>query len=140
MGPGDRFLLGADLVKDTERLQRAYNDSQGLSAAFNLNLLNRLNRDLSADFVVDRFRHEARWVPEHEWMQMGLRSLQAQEVRILVLDMTVGFEEDEVLLTEISAKFQRPRLESELGRVGLRLHRWWNDLRGDFSVSLWQRG
>ena len=138
MGPGDRFLLGADLVKDTDRLQRAYDDSQGLSAAFNLNLLNRINRDLSADFVVDRFRHEAHWVPEHEWMQMGLRSLGDQVVRILALDMTVDFKQDEVLLTEISAKFQRPRLETELGRAGLRLHRWWNDLRGDFSLSLWR--
>lgn len=138
MGPGDRFLLGADLVKDTDRLQRAYDDSAGLSAAFNLHLLTRLNAELGADFDVDRFRHEARWVPEHEWMQMGLRSVKVQKVRVRELDMAVGFDQDEVLLTEISAKFQRARLESELGRAGLRLHRWWTDLRGDFSVSLWR--
>ncbi len=139
MGPGDRFLLGADLVKDTARLQRAYDDSQGLSAAFDLHLLTRLNNELGADFDVDHFAHEARWVPEHEWMQMGLRSVKAQKVRIRSLELTVPFDEDEMLLTEISAKFQRARLESELGRAGLRLHRWWTDLRGDFSVSLWRR-
>ena len=139
MGPGDRFLLGADLVKDTARLQRAYDDSQGLSAAFGLHLLTRLNSELGADFDVDRFAHEARWVPEHEWMQMGLRSVTAQKVRIRSLERTISFDEDEMLLTEVSAKFQRARLESELGRAGLRLHRWWTDLRGDFSVSLWRR-
>ena len=93
MGPGDRFLLGADLVKDTARLQRAYDDSQGLSAAFDLHLLTRLNSELGADFDVDQFAHEARWVPEHEWMQMGLRSLKAQKVRIRSLELTVPFDE-----------------------------------------------
>jgi L-histidine N-alpha-methyltransferase len=139
MGSGDRFLLGADLVKDPERLRLAYDDPAGLSAAFNLNVLARLNDELGADFDVGSFRHDAQWVPEREWMQMSLRSLKAQVVQIRSLEMTVSFERDEVLLSEVSAKFQRPRLESELGRAGLRLHRWWTDLRGDFSVSLWRR-
>lgn len=136
MAPGDALLLGTDLVKDTARLEAAYDDAAGVTAAFNRNVLVRLNRELGADFDIDQFTHEARFDSDREWMDIRLRAISYQIVYIASLDMTVEFESGETIRTEISTKFRRPIIESELAAAGLELSRWWTDAAGDYAVSL----
>ncbi|REE98888.1 L-histidine N(alpha)-methyltransferase [Thermomonospora umbrina] len=136
MEDGDALLLGADLVKDPERLVRAYDDGQGVTAAFNRNVLRVINRRLDADFDPLGFDHVAVWDAHNEWIEMRLRSLADQTVRIRQLDLTVRFAEGEEMRTEISAKFRPDRLRAELGAAGLSLDTLWTDEAGDFSLSL----
>lgn len=134
--PGDSLLLGTDLVKDIARLEAAYNDSLGVTAAFNLNVLEVVNRELDADFAVDRFEHHAFFDRDEEWIEMRLRSLDEQTVRVGGLDLDVAFAAGEEMRTEISAKFRRDRVESELAAAGLRLDRWMTDPDEDFALTL----
>jgi L-histidine Nalpha-methyltransferase len=134
--PGDTFLLGTDLVKDTGRLLRAYDDAAGVTAAFNRNILRVVNRELDADFDVDEFRHVALWDAQNEWIEMRLRSERAQRVTISDLDLVVPFAAGEELRTEISAKFRRERIEAELAPAGMRVVRFWTDQDGDFGLTL----
>lgn len=136
MRPGDSLLLGTDLVKDIERLVRAYDDSAGVTAAFNRNVLAVVNRELDADFGVDAFRHVARWNPSEERIEMWLRAEHRQRVRVGALDLTVDFEAGEEMLTEVSCKFRPEKVSAELAAVGLRRTRWWTDGAGDFGLSL----
>jgi len=136
LGPDDSFLLGTDLVKDVARLEAAYDDASGVTAAFNRNVLVVLNRELGFDFVPERFAHVARWNPADEWIEMRLRSDGAQSVRSRELDLEVQFAGDEEMRTEISAKFRREGVERELTDAGLALTEWWTDPAGDFAVSL----
>jgi L-histidine Nalpha-methyltransferase len=136
LGPGGSFLVGADLVKHPQRLQRAYDDPGGVTAAFSKNVLAVMNRELGADFDLAGFRHDARWNPEREWMELGLVSLRAQTVYVRELGMTLRFARGEKLHTEISTKFRREGIERELAAAGLELTRWWTDPAGDFSLSL----
>jgi L-histidine N-alpha-methyltransferase len=136
LGPGDSFLLGTDLVKDADRLVRAYDDPAGVTAAFNRNVLAVLNRELGADFDPDAFGHVALWDAEHEWIEMRLRSRRAQVVHVPALDLEVRFAAGEDLRTEVSAKFRRAGVERELAAAGLRLTHWWTDEAGDFALSL----
>lgn len=133
---GDALLLGTDLVKDPARLVAAYDDAAGVTAQFNLNVLHVINRDLDADFDVDGFAHVAAWNAEDEWIEMRLRSLRAQHVRVAALDLDVDFASGEEMRTEISAKFRRDRVAAELEAAGLRLEQWWTDEPGDFALSL----
>jgi L-histidine N-alpha-methyltransferase len=134
--PGEWLLLGTDLVKDVDRLEAAYDDSTGVTAEFNLNVLRVMNRELDADFAVDRFAHVARFDTDEEWIEMRLRSLDDQSVRIEALDLAVEFAEGEEIRTEISAKFRREKVESELASAGLRLDQWLTDPAGDFALTL----
>jgi L-histidine N-alpha-methyltransferase len=134
--PGDSLLLGVDLVKDVARLEAAYNDAAGVTAEFNRNLLWVLNRQLGADFVPEDFQHVACWDPEHEWMEMRLRSVVPQVVKVPVLDLVVDFAAGEEMRTEISAKFRRPNVEAELAAAGFELTHWWTDAAGDFALTL----
>jgi L-histidine N-alpha-methyltransferase len=136
LAPGEGFLLGTDLVKDTTRLEAAYNDSAGVTAAFNKNVLAVINRRLHADFDLDRFEHRAFFDTDNEWIEMRLRSTAAQTVRIDDLDLTVDFVAGEEMRTEISAKFRRERVDAELADAGLRLTHWWTDPGCDFALSL----
>lgn len=136
MSAGDSLLLGTDLVKDPARLVAAYDDSAGVSAAFNANVLSVVNRHLNADFVPDNFAHVARFDPDARWMEMALRSLCDQVVRVGDLDLEVFFAQGEELRTEISAKFRRDDVARELAAAGLEMARWWTDGRGDFGLSL----
>jgi L-histidine Nalpha-methyltransferase len=133
---GDAFLLGTDLVKDTGRLVRAYDDAAGVTAAFNLNVLAVVNRELGADFELDAFAHEARWDADNAWIEMHLRSLREQTVHIKALELEVHFAAGETLRTEISAKFTRDRVAAEYAAAGLRLAAWWTDSAGDYALSL----
>lgn len=136
MDEGDFLLLGADLVKDPERLVRAYDDAAGVTAEFNRNVLSVVNRELDADFDIGAFEHVAVWNAAEEQIEMRLRSLRAQDVRVGGLDLDVSFAEGEETRTEISAKFRRERLEAELGAAGMELAEFWTDEAGDYSLSL----
>jgi L-histidine N-alpha-methyltransferase len=132
----DTFLLGVDLVKDVGRLEGAYDDAAGVTAAFNLNVLSVLNNELGADFDLGGFQHVARWDRKNEWMEMSVRSLRRQSVSIPELDLVVQFNEGELMQTEISTKFRREYLESDLRVAGLDVERWWTDPAGDFALLL----
>jgi L-histidine N-alpha-methyltransferase len=134
--PDDAFLLGTDLVKDPERLVRAYDDAAGVTAAFDLNVLAVINRELDADFDLSAFRHRSVWDADNEWIEMRLRSLREQTVTIRGLDLQVHFADGEEMRTEISAKFRQEGLMAEAGAVGLRIAEWWTDAAGDFALSL----
>ncbi|HLF41585.1 MAG TPA: L-histidine N(alpha)-methyltransferase [Acidimicrobiia bacterium] len=134
--PGDSFLLGTDLVKDTARLEAAYDDEAGVTAAFNRNVLHRLNRELAADFVPGQFDHVARFDEEQEWIEMILRSACDQVVTVSELDLAVRFAAGEEMRTEISAKFRPEGLEAELTAAGMAPAGVWTDPAGDFALSL----
>jgi len=136
IGPDDAFLLGTDLVKDPGRLVAAYDDSAGVTADFNRNVLRVLNRELDADFDDERFEHVARYDPDNEWIEMRLRSTEAQVVSLPALDLLIPFAEGEEMRTEVSSKFRRERVASELEAAGLRMVEWWTDPAGDFALSL----
>jgi L-histidine N-alpha-methyltransferase len=132
----DGFLVGIDLVKDVAQVEAAYNDSRGVTEAFVRNALTGVNRELDATFDQRRFAYEARWDPEHEWMDIGLRARQAHTVSIKHLELDVAFEEGEPLRVEISSKFRREQFELEAARARLRVESWWTDAAGDFAVAL----
>lgn len=136
MGDGDRLLLGTDLVKDPGRLVRAYDDARGVTAAFNRNVLRVINAELSADFDPDAFAHVAHWDADAEWIEMRLRSVRDQRVRVGDLDLDVEFGTGEEMRTEISAKFRLETLPGELAASGFAVDRSWTDPDGDFALSL----
>jgi L-histidine Nalpha-methyltransferase len=134
--PGDSLLLGTDLIKDTGRLVRAYDDSAGVTARFNRNVLAVVNRELDADFDLDAFTHVAKWNPDEERIEMWLKTASPQTVRVGALDLTVDFAAGEEMLTEVSCKFHADRVAQELAAAGLRRTHWWTDAAGDFGLSL----
>ncbi|WP_405975403.1 L-histidine N(alpha)-methyltransferase [Streptomyces sp. NBC_00988] len=136
LSPGDALLLGTDLVKDEQVLVRAYDDAAGVTAAFNKNVLTVVDRELGADFDADAFDHVALWDTDNEWIEMRLRSRTDQTVKIPALDLAVDFTAGEELRTEISAKFRKEGVRSELAATGLELAYWWTDREGRFALSL----
>jgi L-histidine N-alpha-methyltransferase len=136
MGPRDHLLLGTDLVKDSGRLEAAYDDAGGVTAEFNKNVLAVLNRELGADFDLDAFEHVARYDETETRMDIRLRSLEGQAVRLEELDLTVDFAADEEMRTEISTKFTDEALRNVYGEAGLELAGWFTDSAGDYALSL----
>jgi L-histidine Nalpha-methyltransferase len=136
LGPADRLLLGTDLVKDPHVIEAAYNDSAGVTAEFNRNLLHVLNRELDADFQPDAFEHVAFYDRRNEWVEMRLRATRACSVLVAGLDLRVDFAAGEELRTEISAKFTRAHVEADLEAAGLELDRWFTDDEDLFAVTL----
>jgi L-histidine N-alpha-methyltransferase len=135
--PGvDHLLLGTDLVKDPAVLEAAYDDSAGVTAEFNRNVLRVINRELDADFDVEGFDHVAFYDREREWVEMRLRAQRRMEVRVAALDLDVGFAAREEMRTEISAKFTRERLAADLRAAGLALRDVLTDAYGLFALSL----
>jgi L-histidine N-alpha-methyltransferase len=134
--PGDSLLLGVDLVKDESVLLRAYDDADGVTAAFNKNILTRLNRDLAAGFDPDSFAHRALWNPDRSRIEMHLESRIAQRVRIAALDLEVEFDADETIHTENSYKFRPGQAEELLAASGFAPAGSWTDARNWFSVCL----
>jgi L-histidine N-alpha-methyltransferase len=137
--PGETLLLGTDLVKDPDRLVRAYDDAAGVTAAFNKNVLHVLNRELGASFDPDAFDHVAVWNAADEWIEMRLRARRAHTVTVPALGLDVEFVADEEMRTEISAKFRRDKVEAELAAAGFELAEWWTDPADDFALSLARR-
>jgi L-histidine N-alpha-methyltransferase len=136
LGPADHLLLGTDLIKGRARLEAAYDDPAGVTAEFNKNVLEVLNRELGADFDLDAFEHVARYDAEAERMDIRLRSLADQDVRVDDLDLDVSFTVGEEMRTEISTKFTRARLESVYAGAGLQMCGWFTDAAGDYALSL----
>jgi dimethylhistidine N-methyltransferase len=136
MSGDDALLLGADLVKDRDVLVRAYDDSQGVTAAFNKNVLQVLNRELNADFDLDSFDHLAVWNEDEERIEMRLRSRHQQTVKIPDVDLSLDFARGEELLTELSIKFRRESLTAELAAAGLQVRQWWTDQQRRFALLL----
>lgn len=133
---GGTFLLGTDLVKDPQRLWAAYNDAEGVTAAFNLNMLRMLNRELDADFSLDHFEHAADWDDINEWIDIRVRSTCDQTVVIGDLDLAVDLAAGEEIRTEISAKFRLDGVVAEFADVGLEVVEQWTDTAGDFALTL----
>ena len=136
LAPGDALLLGTDLVKASDRLVAAYDDSAGVTAAFNRNVLEVLRRELGAEVDPADFEHVAVWDEREQWMEMRLRARRDLWIAIPSLDLTVAFHRGEHLRTEVSAKFTRERVTRELADAGLALAQWWTDPAGDVGLSL----
>jgi L-histidine N-alpha-methyltransferase len=136
LGPEGHLLLGTDLVKDPHVIEAAYNDSAGVTAQFNLNVLHVLNRELGADFDVGAFEHVAFFDREREWIEMRLRATEPQHVRVDALELEIDFAAREELRTEISAKFTPEGLRADLGAAGLELVELFTDPGELFAVSL----
>jgi dimethylhistidine N-methyltransferase len=137
--PGDALLLGTDLApgeqKTVEQLLAAYDDAAGVTAAFNLNVLTRLNREVGADFDLSRFRHEARWNEAESWIEMHLVCDGEQVVR-LGEAMTVRFEDGESIHTENSYKFDRESVGALLEECGFQISHSFEDEDGLFALTL----
>jgi len=134
--PGDHFLLGADLVKDPERLVRAYDDSAGVTAAFNKNVLRVLARELDADLDPDDFDHVAVYNDSDERIEMRLRARRDLDVDLVRIDRRWCIAAGEEILTETSAKFRVEGLRAELGAAGFGVVTTWTDPAEDYSVTL----
>jgi len=135
-GPDGALLIGYDLVKEPGVLERAYNDAAGVTAAFNLNMLARLNRELGADFDLAEFRHEAVWVPGASRMEMHLVSLREQEVT--VAGESVAFADGEPLVTEHCHKYTPEAFARLAGAAGWQVRDTWTDRQGYFNVQYLQ--
>jgi L-histidine Nalpha-methyltransferase len=136
LGPEDRLLLGTDLVKNPAMIEAAYNDSEGVTAEFNRNVLRVINRELGGNFDPDAFEHVAFFDRVHEWVEMRLRATRPMSVLIADLDLRVQFAAGEELRTEISAKFTPERVAGDLGAAGLQLESWLTDQADLFAVSV----
>ncbi|HUZ41664.1 MAG TPA: ergothioneine biosynthesis protein EgtB [Acidimicrobiales bacterium] len=139
LGEGEHLLLGTDLVKHPRRLVAAYDDSQGVTAAFEKNVLHVINANLGSDFDPDRFEYVVRWNTQTEIIEMGLRSLGAQDVMIPDLGLSVHFDDGEEVRTEISAKFRLDGVARELASAGFAVLRQFQDAAGDFALTLARR-
>jgi L-histidine N-alpha-methyltransferase len=136
LGPDDFLLLGTDLVKDPAVIEAAYDDSAGVTAAFNRNVLTVVNRELDADFVPDSFDHVAFFDRDREWIEMRLRAQRPQRVTIGKLGLRLTFAAGEELRTEISAKFTRERIQGDLAAAGMELVTQLTDEDGLFALNL----
>lgn len=136
MNNGDSLLLGADRVKNSDVLEAAYNDSEGITAAFNLNVLNVLNRELDAHFDPEQFEHNAVFNEEDQRIEMRLISKSAQRIAIDALGAELALEKNEVIRTEVSHKFTPSSLEQLLQDSGLALHSHYQPNNEYFSLLL----
>ena len=134
MGPDSRFLLGIDMIKPTGILERAYNDSRGVTAEFNKNILNVLNRELNACFDLSHFDHMAFYNADKEQVEMHLRANRNILVDIERLCLQVPMEKGETIHTEICGKFSRKSAAAMAEEAGLRINRWFTDTKGWFSL------
>ncbi len=135
---GEYFLLGVDLQKSKQVLEAAYNDSQGVTAEFNLNMLRHLNKRFDGNFDTQLFEHWAFYNEQLHQIEMHLRSLKAHAVRLEALDLTVKFETNETIRTEISRKFGLGVIQEELQKKGLKSLQIWTDPKQWFGLLLCQ--
>ena len=139
LAPGDSFLLGVDRVKPIPRLEAAYDDSAGVTAAFNLNILRETNRIAEGDFDPAGFRHRAFFDVVHSRIEMRLVATRAQKVVLRALDLTLDFAPGGEILTEISTKYDQPRAESLLAAAGFSIISWFTDREDLFALILARR-
>ncbi len=136
MKSGDLFLIGLDLVKDKPILESAYDDSQGVTAKFNLNILSRINAELDADFNLKNFSHHAIYNEEKQRIEMYLKSLVNQSVIVSKSDLLLNLEKDELIHTEHSHKYQLSQIHELLDNVGFEIKHTWLDDDKHFSLTL----
>jgi L-histidine Nalpha-methyltransferase len=134
--PSDALLLGTDLEKGVELQLLAYDDPAGVTAAFNLNLLARINRELGADFDLSCFRHEARWNHTDRRIEMHLRSTRRQTVQIRAAGLRLILDEDETIWTESSHKYKAEEIPGMAARTGFRCDAQWIDAEWPFAQNL----
>jgi L-histidine N-alpha-methyltransferase len=136
LGPNDRLVVGTDLAGDPGRLEPAYDDAAGVTAAFNLNLLRVLNHELDGDFDLAGFAHVAVYREDPAWIEMRLRARRRQRVHLRALDLEVRFAQGEEVLTELSCKFTRDTVRAMYESAGLELAEWHTDPGERFAVSV----
>jgi len=139
MDPTDTFLVGVDLVKDAARLEAAYDDPEGVTAAFNINMLSVLNRRFEGNFDLGAFRHRARYDAENAWIEMRLVATRPSQVRLEGLDLDLKLPAGAEIRTEISCKFTRESLEKSAREAGLSVVGWYSDPEALFAVALLRR-
>lgn len=139
MASGDFFLLGADLIKDIDVIELAYNDPIGITAEFNRNILSVINKITGSDFEPNAYEHSARYSPVLDRIEMYLIASTPQRVRIPALDLELDIEQGESLRTEISCKYDRGKIETMLEASGFRMTRWFTDPDELFSLTLARR-
>ena len=138
LNTGDHVLIGYDLKKDTSILNNAYNDSDGLTAAFNLNLLSRINAELGTNFDVEKFKHYGFYNPALGAMESYIISLEQQLVTISSLEQTIKFEQFEALHLECSYKFSEAGINDLATNAGFKIEQHFSDKQHYFIDSLWQ--
>ena len=138
LGPGSMMLVGVDVPKDAGILEAAYDDADGVTAAFNRNLLRRMERELGAELQIEQFRHEARWCPDRRRVEMHLVSLSRQSIRVGA--QRFDFARGETIHTENSYKYSVPEFRALAGRSGYLPAESWTDEAGLFSVHLLRSG
>lgn len=136
MKSGDLFLIGLDLVKDKQILESAYNDSQNITAEFNLNLLSRINDELDADFNLNNFEHYAIYNKDDQRIEMYLKSLVNQSVIISKSNLKLNLKKDELIHTEHSHKYSLSQIHDLLDSIGFELKHTWLDDNKHFSLTL----
>jgi L-histidine Nalpha-methyltransferase len=139
LAPGDAFLVGLDLVKDEGRLHAAYNDSAGVTAEFNRNILRVVNAELHADFDPEAYDHVAFYNRDRAWIEMRLRARHDQRVRVPGAGLTLTLRRGQEIRTELSCKYTRPTFEARVDRTGLRLESWLGDAESLFALALLRR-
>ena len=136
MKQGDLFLIGLDLVKNKKILESAYDDSQGVTAKFNLNVLSRINDELDADFIIDNFSHYSIYNENEQRIEMNLKSLISQSVIIKKSNLSLNLDEGELIHTEYSHKYKPSQIKSLLVDVGFKIKNMWLDDKKYFSLTL----
>ena len=136
MNSGDLFLIGLDLVKDKNILEAAYDDSQGITAKFNLNVLSRINDELDADFNINNFSHYSIYNETDQRIEMNLKSLVSQSVIIAKSNLSLNFNKDELIHTEYSHKYHASQIKKLLTDVGFTIKNIWLDDKKYFSLTL----
>lgn len=135
-GEGDSLLIGIDLVKNVDELEAAYNDSAGVTAEFNKNVLASINANLAGDFDLDAWEHVAFFDEENSWIEMRLRATRDQKVRVAAIDLEVDFAEGDEIRTEISRKFNQVGFQRDLAAAGFELSGWFSDADRRFALAL----
>jgi L-histidine N-alpha-methyltransferase len=136
MTPRDRFLLGLDMVKSVDLIEAAYNDGQGVTAAFNKNILSHLNHAWDGDLNPDDFAHVARFDRDRERVEIYLQVIRPVSARLAALDLSLAFRPGEVILTETCQKFTPARAQQDFQQAGLLIDQWFSDAQEWFSLVL----
>ncbi len=136
MKESDLFLIGLDLIKEKEILEKAYDDSQGITAKFNLNVLRRINQELDGDFDLEKFTHVAQYNDDENRIEMYLRSLEKQTVQISKANITLTLEENELIHTENSYKYSVSKISKLFENTGFIINKIWQDENNHYAIVL----
>ncbi len=136
MKTNDLFFIGLDLVKDKEVLESAYDDSQGITADFNLNVLSRINDELNANFEISQFEHHSKYNEKEQRVEMYLRSLEDQKVEIKKAELQLDFQKDELIHTEHSHKYSVTQIENIMHKAGFKVEKFWQDSKKPYALFL----